>query len=127
VTGDGTVIRTRMRVEGFADGVATPTQTAPQVPRPTNAGSNNGGREATAAAAGGPMLVPIPINTSADIEVTYRKPAGIDLWLPAEMLELYEGPVSGVGMRTTGSRSVTRASYANFKQFGASGRIVPQQ
>jgi hypothetical protein len=41
------------------------------------------------------------------------------------MVELYEGPIN-IRMKTTSGRSSTRASYANFKQFGASGKIVPQ-
>jgi hypothetical protein len=125
VTDNGTVIRTRMRVEKFADGAAVPNQAAPKIAAPTNAASNSGGREAIAGAAGGAQLIPDPIDSSADIEVTYRKPAGIDLWLPAQMVELYEGPIN-IRMKTTSGRSSTRASYANFKQFGASGKIVPQ-
>jgi hypothetical protein len=123
VAADGTVIRTRMRVERFADGAAVPDQTAPRIAAPTNAASNGGGRQAGAASSA--QLTPNPIDSSADIEVTYAKPAGIDLWLPAQMVELYEGPIN-IRMKTTTGRSSTRASYANFKQFGASGKIVPQ-
>jgi hypothetical protein len=130
VTGEGAVIRTRMRVSKFADGASsrggaqTHTDTA-QVPRPTNVTSNNGGREAVASAGGMAMPRSVPIASSADIEVTYRKPPGIDLWLPAEMVELYEGPVV-VDSQAIGGRATTRASYTDFKQFGAAGRIVPQ-
>jgi hypothetical protein len=130
ITDEGAVIRTRMRVDKFADRAAsygqtqTPTDTA-QVPRPTNVTSNNGGREAVVSAAGMPMPRSAPIASSADIEVTYRKPPGIDLWLPAEMVELYEGPMA-VQSQAVSGRATTRASYGNFKQFGAAGRIVPQ-
>ena len=54
-----------------------------------------------------------------------RKPAGIDLWLPAQMTELYEGPIF-LKNRPASGRTTTRASYSNFKQFGAAGKIVPQ-
>jgi hypothetical protein len=41
------------------------------------------------------------------------------------MTELYEGPID-VGVRPTSARSSTKATYANFKQFGASGKIISQ-
>jgi hypothetical protein len=125
VTDDGTVVRTRMRVEKFADGAAAPDQVAPRIAEPTNAASNGGGRAAGASNTGGTQMIPNPIDSSADIEVTYAKPAGIDLMLPAQMVELYEGPIN-IRMKTTTGRSSTRASYASFKQFGASGKLVPQ-
>ena len=63
---------------------------------------------------------------SADIEVTYKKPDGIDLLLPSQMTELYQGPIQSLQIRPTTGRTVTKAVYANFKQFGASGKIIPQ-
>ena len=42
------------------------------------------------------------------------------------MTELYEGPIQSMRIRPTAGRTVTKAQYANFKQFGASGKIVPQ-
>ena len=128
VSEDGTVIRTRMHMEKFADMQAAPDQAAPRMGPPTNAASNNGGREAIAterARAG--SMDSRPIDSSADIEVTYKKPDGIDLWLPSQMTELYEGPIQSIRIRPTSGRTVTKATYANFKQFGASGKIVPQQ
>src|SRR5262245_32804640 len=68
---DGTVIRTQMRMERFADTEAAPSQMTP--PRPvggTNAASNNGGRAAVAAAgANVPEMTTQRIDSSADIEV----------------------------------------------------------
>ena len=126
VTEDGTVIRTRMHMEKFADLQAAPDQAAPRIAAPTNAASNNGGR----AGGGGPNVPAMdtrPIDSSADIEVTYKKPDGIDLWLPSQMTELYEGPIQSMRIRPTSGRTVTKATYANFKQFGASGKIIAQQ
>ena len=51
-----------------------------------------------------------PIDSSADIEVTYAKPAGIDFWLPSQMVELYEGVVSAINIRPTSGRTVTSVS-----------------
>ena len=127
VTEDGTVIRTRMHMEKFADMQAAPDQQAPRPVLGTNPSGNNGGRAGVAAAgAQVPAMDTRPIDSSADIEVTYKKPEGIDLWLPSQMTELYEGPVQTLRIRPTSGRTVTKAAYSNFKQFGASGKIVPQ-
>jgi hypothetical protein len=120
---DGTVIRTRMHMEKFADQQLAPDQAAPRLTGPVNPMSNGGGRPAASGNVAG--MDTRPIDSSADIEVTYRKPAGIDLWLPAQMTELYEGPIF-LKNRPASGRTTTRASYSNFKQFGAAGKIVPQ-
>jgi hypothetical protein len=124
VTEDGIVIRTRMHMEKFADLQAAPDQATPRMGTAVNPASNGGG------GSGGPRVQAMdtrPIDSSADIEVTYKKPDGLDLWLPSQMTELYEGPIQSMRIRPTSGRTVTKASYANFKQFGASGKIVPQQ
>jgi len=120
---DGTVIRTRMHMEKFADQQLAPDQAAPRLTGPTNVTGNGGGRPAASGNVAG--MDTRPIDSSADIEVTYRKPAGIDLWLPAQMTELYEGPIF-LKNRPASGRTTTHASYSNFKQFGAAGKIVPQ-
>ncbi|MEP6782874.1 MAG: hypothetical protein ABI983_04335 [Acidobacteriota bacterium] len=123
VTEDGTVIRTRMHMEKFADADVAPDQAAPRLTGPTNVTGNGGGRPSANANVAG--MDTHPIDSSADIEVTYRKPPGIDVWLPAQMAELYEGPIFLKNHPASG-RASTRASYSNFKQFGAAGKIVPQ-
>jgi hypothetical protein len=120
---DGTVIRTRMHMEKFADQQVAPDQAAPKLTGPLNVNGNGGGRPQ--ASANVAAMDTRPIDSSADIEVTYRKPAGIDLWLPAQMTELYEGPIL-IRNHPAPARASTRASYSNFKQFGAAGKIVPQ-
>jgi len=125
VTDDGTVIRTQMHMERFADMQAPPDQATPRMQAPTNAASNNGGRAAGGASV--PTMDTRPIDSSADIEVTYKKPDGMDVWLPSQMAELYEGPIQTMQIRATAGRTVTKATYSNFKQFGASGKIIPQQ
>ena len=122
VTDDATVIRTRMHMEKFADLQAAPDQATPRIASPTNVTGQVGNT--------GPNVRAMdtrPIDSSADIEVTYKKPDGIDLWLPSQMTELYEGPIQSMRIRPTSGRTVTKATYANFKQFGASGKIIAQQ
>jgi hypothetical protein len=125
VTDDGTVVRTRMHMARFADAQAAPEQAAPRIAGPTNVTGNS------AATTGGRANVQEmdtrPIDSSADIEVTYRKPDGMDLWLPSRMEEEYVGPITTMQIRTTSGKTITKAQYTNFKQFGASGKIVPQQ
>ena len=121
---DGTVVRTRMRMEKFADAQTSAEQQAPRVNGPTNVTGNGGGRPAQS---GQVMAMDTrPIDSSADIEVTYKKPAALDLWLPSRMDELYEGPITAMQIRTTTGRSTTHAFYGAFRQFGASGKIIPQ-
>ena len=127
VTNDGTVIRSRMHMEKFADMQAPPDQKTPRMPPPTNDRANTGGRAAAEAKSDSATGMEMrPIDSSADIEVTYRKPDGIDLWLPSQMVELYEGVVTTINIRPTSGRTITRATYSNFKQFGSSGKIIPQ-
>jgi hypothetical protein len=122
VTDDATVIRTRMHMEKFADLQAAPDQAAPKIASPTNVTGRVGNTGPNV-----PAMDTRPIDSSADIEVTYKKPDGIDLWLPSQMTELYEGPIQSMRIRPTSGRTVTKATYANFKQFGASGKIIQQQ
>ena len=96
-TADGTVMRTRLRMRNFADAV---------VSRPLARGLTR-------------------LSSSADIDVTYQRPPGMDLWLPASMVEHYEGPIEGRTGAIPG-RATTRATYSDFKQFSTASRIVPQ-
>ena len=114
---DGTVVRTRFRMRNFADVDAPPEQQAPQQRPPTNPSGQSG------------IVAPIrpvelnKMESEADIEVTYAKPAGIDLWFPASMVELYQGPIK-VKVTPVMARTTTRAKYSDFRQFGTSIKIV---
>lgn len=117
---DGTVVRTRLHMSHFADEFTNPEQAAPRlVPAPDP--SRPQGKLDRAQ----PTLVLDPINSSATIDVQYRRHAEIGLWLPSTMEEQYVGPITITARPTTG-RATTRATYTDFKQFGASARIVPQ-
>jgi hypothetical protein len=117
---DGTVLRTRMRLRNFADDNAVaPDLSAPvQVP-PENPNVPRGARPAPP-----PSTISISrIESSADIDVTYRRPADLALWLPSTMVELYEGPIRVTARSFTG-RATTQAKYSNFRQFTTSIKIA---
>ena len=120
---DGTVVRTRFKMRNFADVEAAPEQQAPVQRPPDNPASNNGGREAIARARSIPTIQIDKMESEADIEVTYAKPAGIDLWFPASMVELYQGPIK-VKVTPVMARATTRAKYSDFRQFNTSIKIV---
>ena len=114
---DGTVVRTRFKMRNFADVEASPEMRAPQQRPPTNPTGQVGTVE---------PIRPVETNkmqSEADIEVTYAKPPGIDLWFPASMVELYQGPIQ-VKLTPVMARTTTRAKYSDFRQFGTSIKIV---
>jgi hypothetical protein len=55
---------------------------------------------------------------SAQIDVTYRRVAALDMWLPETMTESYEGSQGASWERTT-----TEARYSEYRQFQTSVRI----
>ena len=63
------------------------------------------------------------MESEADIEVTYAKPAGLDLWFPASMVELYQGPIK-VKVTPVMARATTRAKYSDFRKFDTAIKIV---
>ena len=109
---DGTVVRTRFRMRNFADVEAAPEQQAPQQQAPANPASNNGGREAISRSQPVQGIRIDKMESEADIEVTYAKPAGLDLWFPASMVELYQGPIK-VKVTPVMARATTRAKYSD--------------
>ena len=114
VPSDGTIVRTRVQLKGFADAQAMRTL------------------------AGETELV--RVESRADIEVDYRPDAGTGLWLPSRMSERYEGPMGytreAAPIGTTGNvtfantatpvagSAVTVATYSGFRQFQTSARYV---
>jgi len=120
---DGTVVRTRFRMRNFADTEAAPEQQAPAQRAPDNPASNNGGREAISRSVPTLGIRTDKMESEADIEVTYAKPPGLDLWFPASMTELYQGPIK-VKVTPVMARATTRAKYSDFRQFGTSIKIV---
>jgi hypothetical protein len=119
---DGTVIRTRLKLRNFADDTAVaPDMAAPPQAPPEDPRAPRGAR-----AAPRPSTISIGrIESSADIDVTYRKPDGMTLWLPFTMVELYEGPIR-IKAKSMPGRSTTNAKYSDFKTFDTSIKIVGQ-
>ena len=121
--GDGTVVRTRFRMRNFADAEAAPEQQAPAQRPAVNPATPTGGREALSRNQPIPSIRLDKMESEADIEVTYAKPAGLDLWFPVSMTELYQGPIK-VKVTPVMARATTRAKYSDFRQFGTSIKIV---
>lgn len=82
--GDGTVVRTRMRMTEFG-----PQDTASR-----------------------------RVSGSALIDVTYRRVAALEMWLPDTMTESYEGRRADVWVRIT-----SEARYSDYRQFQTAVRI----
>jgi hypothetical protein len=103
VPADGTVVRTRMRLKNFADALAMPAQDDAPLTG-TRTPSVGGGAYAQ------------DLETFADVQVTYKKVTEMGLWLPSEMTEQYQGPISGLKAQSAG-RATTDARYSEFKTF----------
>ena len=114
VPSEGTIVRTQVRLKGFANAQAMRTL------------------------AGKTELV--RVDSRADIEVDYRRDAGTGLWLPSRMSERYEGPMGwtreAAPIGTTGNvtfanavtpvagSATTVATYSDFRQFQTSAKYV---
>jgi hypothetical protein len=102
LSGEGTIVRTRLQLKGFADTV--------------NMGDNPAPRVIASSIA--------PVESTADIEVTYRRDEKIGMWLPASMAEEYQGAIP----RITGAPIVgiahSNATYSDYKQFGTSSTLI---
>lgn len=119
---DGTVVRTRLRMNNFADQMTSPVQSAP-AQRPEMDPSKPQGRRSAAV----PTMYWQKVESSADIEVTYKRSQEVGVWLPAVMEELYNGPIT-LTVNPSVGRSTTRATYSDFKQFATAGTlVVPKQ
>lgn len=68
------------------------------------------------------------VQSSASITVTFKHDNHLDLLVPAEMRETYEGPAVN---RFTGSEEISRvncvATYSDFKRFQTGGRVIDRK
>jgi hypothetical protein len=124
VANDGTVVRTQMRLRGFSDVTSTNAQQAPSQRPAVNPNAPTGGKEALANAAASDTFGQREIKSVADFEVTYKRDAESGLWLPSEMMEVYEGPIKLGTKPPFQGMSTTRARYSDFKRFGTGARVT---
>ena len=115
---DGTVVRTRLHMTHFADQMTAPTQAAPEQVPQTNPNGQIAGRTRNVEA-----ITWKPIDSSAEIDVTFQRHAQLGIWLPLKMEEVYAGPIR-LAMTTSAGRATTQARYSDFKQFNTSSSIV---
>jgi hypothetical protein len=121
IAADGAVVRSRLRLRGFADTATTKLQAPPQTRPAVNPNIPTGGRPRSS------LEDPIDlreITSAADIDVIYALHAGLGLWLPSKMSERYEGAIKLPSRAAFQGVSTTRASYSEYKQFGTGARIL---
>ncbi len=66
-------------------------------------------------------------SSKAQIDVTWRRDAALDLWVPFQMQEHYEGPWfgrSGMWKRSERYDIAGTATYSNYRRFSTSVRII---
>jgi hypothetical protein len=125
---NGTVVHTRVRLRGFADEKRAST------PEPA-AGSASTGywtigpapsvRNPTGGASSAPTALPGAGESLAEVEVTYHRDAGIGIWVPVKMSEVYEGArPRGASKPSLFERATCVAEYRNYKRFETSAKIV---
>jgi hypothetical protein len=125
VPGEGTIVRTRLRVRGFADTTTTNLQSTPSGRPAVNPNTPTGGREAIQQSQmGGDLMDQRDVKSVADIEVTYARDDKLGLWLPSKMSEQYEGSIKLPTRPPFQGTSTTRATYSDFKQFGTGTRVT---
>ena len=155
---DGTIVRTRLQLKGFADSVGIsgvrPQRTAPApaappppvtTPAPTPAGgTQTGGSGTQTGGTGGgrgtggdanrsglrdrfadaPDLSITKLESSADIDVTYRRDAKLGMWLPVRMSEEYQGAIPRINNPPILGTSRSIATYSDYKRFGTSTAVI---
>jgi hypothetical protein len=64
-----------------------------------------------------------PHTGSVEIDVTYRRVAALDMWLPDAMTESYESVGSHSSSRSMPFNMTGEAKYTNYRQFQTTIRI----
>jgi hypothetical protein len=136
---DGTIVRTRLQLRGFTDLMAngdsrTPTSSSAP-PTGLTGSSAGGGRQGSTS--GDPrsnvqlgMGNAFPefsnpdVQSTADIEVTYKRDEKLGMWLPAQMTEEYQGQIPWTGRQPITALARSKATYSDFKQFGTSATVI---
>jgi hypothetical protein len=104
----------------------------------TGSGSGASGGSTTSSGGGQPAAEPVGLpalmvpdlqvlESSADVEVTYRKDPKFGVWLPWKMTELYEGPIPQGTRAPIIGRSTCTAQYEDYRRFATAARVLPPQ
>jgi hypothetical protein len=64
------------------------------------------------------------IESSAEIDVTYRRDPDTNMWLPAKMSEVYDGAIPRGTSAPLVGRAVGLAKYSGFRRFETSVKIL---
>jgi hypothetical protein len=146
---DGTIVRTRLQLKGFADALSLPEGRAPgarspSTPQPTPVpapgptpqggtpatGAQRGSTAGDANAAGLRSRFGVPdssitkLESTADIEVTYHRHEQLGMWLPQRMTEEYQGAIPRLNNPPILGMSRSSATYSDYKRFGTSTTVV---
>jgi len=132
---DGTIVRTRLQLKGFTDLMAngdprTPASSSAP-PSGLSGSSAGGGRQGSTSGEKNSNVqlgmgdqfpeFGTPNNQStADIEVTYRRDEKLGMWLPSQMTEEYQGQIPWTNRQPITALARSKATYSDFKQFGTS-------
>lgn len=135
---DGAIVRTRLQLKGFSDLMGTgEVKTSSGTPARvglTGSSAGGGGRGSTAGdpnsnvtfggQSGLPDLSPTSLQSTAEIEVTYRRDEKLGMWLPAQMTEEYQGQIPMINRPAIPALARSKATYSDYKQFGTSSTVI---
>ena len=65
-----------------------------------------------------------PLESTADIEVTYRRDEKIGMWLPARMAEEYQGAIPQINNAPILGVAHSNATYSDYRRFGTSSTVI---
>jgi len=122
VPADGTIVRTRLQLRGFTDLMTQgESRTSPDAAAPSMGMAGSTARGGGRAGMGEfPEFSSPNVQSTADIEVTYRRDENLGMWLPAQMTEEYQGQIPWTGRQPITAIARSRATYSDYKQFGTS-------
>lgn len=64
------------------------------------------------------------LESTADIDVTYRRDAKLGMWLPVRMSEEYQGVIPRINNQPILGHARSTATYSDYKRFGTSAAII---
>ena len=64
------------------------------------------------------------VQSTADIDVTYKRDEKLGMWLPAQMTEEYQGQIPWTNRQPITAIARSKATYSDYKQFGTSSTVI---